>query len=112
MGIRIAPDPNQAAYVIHCIGEFRQMKHPANGRQGIQLSLRFKVSEINGKEVLIDMKNDPRKSACFVGKDPDRQKELCSGKAFEQMQKPLHEKIQDMVGKLVGRKMDEAARAD
>lgn len=112
IGIRIAPDPNQAAYVIHCIGVFREVEHPINGRHGIQLSLRFKISEINGTEVLVDMKNDPRKSASFVGKDPDRQKELCSGKAFDQMKKPLHEKIQDMVGKLVGRKMDEAARAD
>ena len=58
------------------------------------------------------MKNDPRKSASFIGKDPDRQKELCSEKAFAQMKDPLHEKIQDMVGKLVGRKMDEAARVD
>lgn len=112
MGIRIAPDPNQAGYVIHCFGEFREMKHPASGRQGVQLSLRFKVSEINGKEVLIDMKNDPRKSACFVGKDTERQRELCSEKAFAQMQNPLHEKIQAMVGKLVGRKMDEAARSE
>ena len=112
MGIRIAPIPNAAAYVIHCIGEYREVKHPANGRQGTQLSLRFKISEINGTEVLVDMKNDPRKSASFIGKDPDRQKELCSEKAFAQMKDPLHEKIQAMVGKLVGRKMDAAAQAE
>lgn len=112
MGIRIAPCPDAAAYVIHCIGEYREVKHPANGRQGTQLSLRFKISEINGNEVLVDMKNDPRKSASFIGKDPDRQKELCSEKAFAQMKNPLHEKIQAMVGKLVGRKMDAAAQAE
>ena len=112
MGIRIAPIPNAAAYVIHCIGEYREVKHPANGRQGTQLSLRFKISEINGNEVLVDMKNDPRKSASFIGKDPDRQKELCSEKAFAQMKDPLHEKIQAMVGKLVGRKMDAAAQTE
>lgn len=112
MGIRIAPCPDAAVYVIHCIGEYRVVKHPANGRQGTQLSLRFKISEINGNEVLVDMKNDPRKSASFIGKDPDRQKELCSEKAFAQMKDPLHEKIQAMVGKLVGRKMDAAAQAE
>ena len=112
MGIRIAPDPNQATFVIHCVGEFRQLKHPASGRDGIQLSLRFKVNEINGSEVLIDMKNDPRKSACFTGRDSERQRELCSDKAFAQMKEPLHEKIQAMVGKLVGRKMSEAAAED
>ena len=113
MGIRIAPDPNVAAYVIHCVGAFRRVKHPTDDdRNGTQLSLRFKVSEIHGREVLIDMKNDPRKSACFVGSDADRQKELCADKAFRQMKKPLHEKIQAMVGKLVGRKMAEAASDD
>ena len=74
--------------------------------------MRFKISEINGTEVLVDMKNDPRKSASFIGKDPDRQKELCSDKAFAQMKDPLHEKIQAMVGKLVGRKMDASAQAE
>lgn len=110
MGIRMAPDPDQSSFVIHCAGEFRPLKHPASGRQGTQLSLRFKVNEINGADTLIDMKNDPRKSACFTGKDPDRQKEICSEKAFKQMEEPLHQKIQAMVAKLVGRKMRAAAQ--
>ena len=112
MGIRIATCPDVATYVIHCIGVFRTVEHPINGGKGTQLSLRFKVSEIHGEEVLIDMKNNPRKSVTFVGDDSDRQKELCSDKAFAQMKGPLHEKIQAMVGKLVGHKMDAAAQAE
>ena len=113
MGIRIAPNPEVASYVISCAGTFRALKHPTDDdRTGVQLSLRFRVMEINGTESLIDMKNDPRKSACFVGSDPERQKEICAAKAFKQMKKPLHEKIQAMVGKLVGRKMAEAASND
>lgn len=113
MGIRIAPNPQEATYAIFCTGTFRDLKHPTDDdRNGVQLSLRFRVQEINGKESLIDMKNDPRKSACFVGSDPERQKEICAGKAFRQMRKPLHEKIQAMVGKLVGRKMAQAASDD
>ena len=113
MGIRIAPNPEVASYVIGCAGTFRTLKHPTDDdRTGVQLSLRFRVMEINGTESLIDMKNDPRKSACFVGSDPERQKEICAAKAFKQMKKPLHEKIQAMVGKLVGRKMAEAASDD
>ena len=38
--------------------------------------------------------------------------EICAKKAFKQMKKPLHGKIQAMVGKLVGRKMDKAAADD
>ena len=113
MGIRIAPDLACAAYVIQCTGTFRDLKHPVDdNRSGVQLSLRFRVMEIGGNETLIDMKNDPRKSACFVGSDPDRQREICADKAFKQMKKPLHERIQAMVGKLVGRKMSEVASED
>lgn len=113
MGIRIAPNPQEAVYAIFCTGTFRSLKHPTDDdRDGVQLSLRFRVQEINGREALIDMKNDPRKSACFVGSDPERQKEICAGKAFRQMKKPLHEKIQAMVGKLVGRQMSRAAAED
>lgn len=110
LGIRITKKPEAATYIIRCHGEFRDVTHPANGRSGKQLSLRFRVHEMNDtEEVLLDMKNDPRKSACFVGRDPDRQSEICAEKAFKQMKKPLHENIQKMVAKLVGRKMDAEA---
>lgn len=113
MGIRIASNPDAATYAICCTGTFRTLKHPTeDDRNGVQLSLRFKVQEINGKEALIDMKNDPRKSTCFVGSDPERQKEICARKAFKQMKNPLHAKIQAMIGKLVGRKMAEVASDD
>lgn len=112
LGIRITQNPEEATYIIRCYGEFRDTVHPANGRNGKQLSLRFRIHEINGKEALVDMKNDPRKSASFVGRDPDRQSEICAKKAFKQMKKPLHEKIQAMVGKLVGRKMEAIQEAD
>ena len=110
LGFRIAANPDEAQYSIFCTGNFRNLKHPAHGRMGTQLSLTFKVQEINGREVLISMTNDPRKSACFVGQDAERQKELCADKAFAQMKQPLHRKIQDMIGKLVGRKMEAAAK--
>ncbi len=110
LGIRIATTPEEAKYIIYCTGTFRGVKHPIQqDKQGVQLSLRFQVMEATGGESLIDMTNDPRKSACFVGNNPERQMEICADKAFKQMKKPLHERIQKMVGKLVGRKMEEAA---
>jgi len=105
MDFRIAKNPAKATYVISCVGEYRPVKHPANGREGTQLSLRFKIQEMGGKKVHVDMKNDPRKSACFIGKDPERQKEICSEKAFNQMKDPVHEKIQAMMARLVAEKM-------
>lgn len=110
MGIRVVANPDEAAYVIFCSGNFRDVKHPLEDDcNGVQLSLRFKVQEINGKDVLIDMKNNPKKSVCFVGSDVERQREICADKAFRQMRKPLHEKIQAMVGRLVGQRMSEVA---
>ena len=111
LGFTIATNPDEALYVIYCTGNFRKLMHPQEQDQpGTQLSLTFKVQEINGREVLISMTNDPRKSACFVGTDPERQQELCADKAFKQMKQPLHKKIHDMIGKLVGRKMEAAAK--
>lgn len=113
MGIRVVDTPDAAKYLISCAGKFRDVEHALQkGRYGLQLSLRFKIRDVNGSEVLIDMKNDARKSACFVGNDPDRQKELCADKAFRQIKGPLHEKIQMMIGKLVGRVMSKAAAED
>lgn len=111
LGFTISTNPDEALYVIYCTGNFRKLMHPLEQDQpGTQLSLTFKVQEINGREVLISMTNDPRKSACFVGTDPERQQELCADKAFKQMKQPLHKKIHDMIGKLVGRKMEAAAK--
>lgn len=113
MGIRVVDSPDAAKYLISCAGNFREVEHALQrGRHGHQLSLRFRIRGINDPEVLIDMKNDARKAACFVGSDPDRQKELCAEKAFKQMKDPLHEKIQMMIGKLVGREMSKAAAED
>lgn len=110
MGIRITNDPYQSRFVIHCTGTYHEVTHPANGRVGTQLSLRFRVQANNGSEVLIDMKNDPRKSTSFLS-NAERRIEVCAEKAFAQMQQPLHGKIQAMVGKLVSRQM-EAAQAE
>ena len=109
MGIHVTDSPERAAFAIECNGDYRSVKNPMNGRKGVQLSLRFKVKDMRNDEVLIDFKNDPKKSACFQTGGEDRQKEICSDKAFAQMKEPLHEKIQNMVAKLVGRKMSEAA---
>lgn len=110
MGIRITPKPEEAMYIIVCSSIYHEVKHPIEADKfGVQLSLRFSVLDAFGKEILIDMKNDPRKATCFVGSDFEKQKEICARKAFKQMQNPLHRRIQMMIGTLVGRKMEAAS---
>jgi hypothetical protein len=108
LGIKIAPTMDEASFLIRCSGDFRTVKHPANGRTGTQLSLSFRIQEIHGKEDLVAMMNDARKSACFIGADPERQKELCAEKAFTQMKEPLHEAIHKMVAKMMSRHVEES----
>ncbi|MCQ2403433.1 MAG: LPP20 family lipoprotein [Lentisphaeria bacterium] len=109
MGIRITPDLQQASYVIHCIGNFQTISHPVKKEKtGTQLSLRFTITEADASEVLIDMKNKPQNATCFIHASAERQRELCAEQAFKQMCEPLHQKIQAMVGKLVGRRLDAA----
>ncbi len=105
MGIRITSDPKAAQFIIQCSGAFRAINHPATGRAGTQLSLRFQVHAKADAEVLIDLTNNPRKSTSFLA-SPHRREEVCAELAFAQMKEPLHERIQEMVGRLVSRKME------
>lgn len=110
MGLKIAADPYQSHFTIYCSGAFHTVRHPADGRPGTQLSLRFRVQENASGEVLIDMMNNPRKAASFLP-SAERRAEACAERAFAQMKQPLHERIQAMVAKLVSRQMD-AAQAE
>ena len=112
MDIRVTMNRAEATYIIQCYGDYRNVTNPMNGRKGIQLSLRFKVQDVCGAEVFIDMKNDPKKSACYQTGGEDRQREICSGKAFDQMKQPLHEKIHKMVGKLMERHTNKLMNGD
>ena len=100
MGFAISMVQEKADYRIEALGNFREIKHPANGRKGTQLSMAIKVYAIGGSEVLISVANDPRKSSCFIG-SLDRQREIVAEKAFKQMEKPVHEAINSMVARMM-----------
>ncbi len=112
MGIRIGKRREGSDYTIECFGDFRNVRNPMNGRKGTQLSLRFKVVDNKTSEALVDMKNDPSKSACFQTGGIDRQRELCADRAFAQMKNPLHEKIHAMVSTLMDRHTDAMMNSD
>ena len=100
MGFAISMVQDKADYRIEALGNFREIKHPANGRKGTQLSMTIKVYAIDGSEALISVANDPRKSSCFIG-SLDRQREIVAEKAFMQMKESVHEKIQQMVARMM-----------
>ena len=109
LDIQVTERQSEAAYRIECWGNYRNVTNPMNGRKGIQLSLRFKITDMSSGDILLDMKNNPARSNCFIGSDPERQKEKCSELAFKQMQAGLHKNINTMIAQMVDRKMSAIA---
>ncbi len=97
LGLKMTADINSADYIIDAMGDYRELKHPASGIPGTQLSLWIRISDANTKQELLSQKNDPRKSAVFhsVG---ERQKDIATEKAFAQIKEPLHKELNRMIG--------------
>lgn len=110
LDIQVTENRLEAAYQIDCWGDYRNVSNPMNGKKGVQLSLHFKICDLSNGDVVLDMRNDPRKANCFATVDSDRQKEICSGLAFKQMKDPLHKNINTMVAQMVDRKMSALAK--
>lgn len=99
LGLRLVATPDSADYMIEAHGEYRTMKHPASGREGVQLSLWIRIFDTTGKQELLSQKNDPRQSAVFQSSG-GRQKEIATEKAFAQIREPLHKELNRLIGKM------------
>lgn len=99
IGLKVIADQKSADYIIDAIGEFRRLKHPASGDEGVQLSLWIRIYDAKNNQELLSQKNDPTKSAVFYSSG-DRQNDIAAEKAFKQMRKPLHEAINKMIGNM------------
>ena len=99
LGIRVLTEPTDADYIIDAMGDFRAVRHPATGITGVQLSLWLRIFDARSGQELFAMKNDPKKAAVFHAKG-ERQVELSAEKAYQQLRRPLHEKLNAMLGKM------------
>ncbi len=99
LGLRMVAVPDSADYVIDAIGEYRQLKHPASGLNGVQLSLWIRIFDATSNQELLSQKNNPRQSAVFHASG-ERQKEIATEKAFSQIREPLHRELNKMIGKM------------
>ena len=99
LGIRVVDNVNAADYIIDARGDFRRLVHPATRISGIQLSLWVRIFNAKTRQELFAVKNDPRRAAVFHAAG-ERQVELAAQKAFAQMKKPLHEKLNQLLGKM------------
>lgn len=100
LGLKLVAQPEAADYIIDAIGEYRQLKHPASGYDGVQLSLWIRIFDAKSNQELLSQKNDPKQSAVFYS-NGERQKDIATEKAFAQIKEPLHRELNKLIGKMV-----------
>ena len=111
LGFKISKTPEGANYIIKASGEYRRVKNPIDEEQTFtQYSMIIKVLSKTGEE-LLSLPNNPRKSAVCIN-NPERERELCAEKAFKQMEKPVHEAINDMIARMMADHTDKLMNSD
>lgn len=99
LGVRVVADDKTADYIIEAMGDFRRLVHPATRISGVQLSLWIRIMNPRTGQELFAIKNDPKQAAVFHATG-ERQVELAAQKAFAQVKKPLHAKLNQLLGKM------------
>lgn len=111
LGFKISKNPEGADYMINASGEYRRVKNPIDEDQTFtQYSMVIRVLSKTGEE-LLSLPNNPRKSAVCIN-NPERERELCAAKAFKQMEKPVHEAINDMIARMMAEHTDKLMNSD
>lgn len=111
LGFKISKTPEGANYIINASGEYRRVKNPLDEKQTFtQYSMIIQVLSKTGEE-LLSLPNNPKKSAVCIN-NPERERELCAEKAFKQMEKPVHEAINDMIARMMADHTDKLMNSD
>lgn len=98
-GFKMTGTPTNADYKIEVSTKFSKVKHPANRRAGTQLLMNLVCYDKGGVR-LFSLQSDPRKAASFIGTS-ERQEQLTVEKAMNQIEEPLHKRIQAAVNDMV-----------
>jgi hypothetical protein len=111
LGFKISKTEEGADYIISASGEYRRVKNPMDEDQVFtQYSMVIRVLSKTGEE-LLSLPNNPKKSAVCIN-NPERERELCAAKAFKQMEKPVHEAINDMIARMMADHTDKLMNSD
>lgn len=98
-GFKMTGTAANADYKIEVSTKFSKVKHPANRRSGTQLLMKLVCYDKGGVR-LFTLQSDPRKAASFIG-TAERQEQLTVEKAMNQVEEPLHKRIQSAVNDMV-----------
>lgn len=111
LGLKVSKSREGADYLIKARGSYRRVPNPMDESEVFtQYSMSIKVLAHGGEE-LLSLVNDPRKSAVSLG-DPEREREICAEKAFRQMEKPVHEAINDMIARMMADHNDQILNSE
>ncbi len=99
-GFPIVEVPESASYFIVAKEKIDAVVHPADGSDGTRATVTVSIVDALTQKELLALNNDPRKSVSFIG-DSVRREQLAITQAVKQMDTPLHEKINRLVGKMV-----------
>ena len=111
LGFKISKTKEGADYLIKASGEYRRVQDPVNAdRMYTQYSMVIQVISKTGEE-LLSLPNNPRKSSVCID-NPEREREICAEKAFKQMEKPVHEAINDMIARMMADHTDKLINSD
>ena len=94
-GLKTTVSPSNADYKVEVKTRFSDRTHPQDGRAGTQLRLSVDCFDKAGVR-LFSLQGDPKKATVFIG-DRERQRQLAVEKAVEQLDAPLHERLQRAV---------------
>lgn len=111
LGFKTTKDKAKADYFINAVGEYRRVTNPIDEDQVFtQYSMTITVLSKTGDE-LLSLPNNPRKSAVCIN-NPEREREVCAAKAFRQMEKPVHQAVNDMIARMMADHTDKLMNSD
>ena len=99
LGLKLIDTPKKADYIIKVTGHFEDRIHPIEKTQGVQLSLWIIIKDNQSGQELLSIKNDPRMAAVFYSSG-QRQKDIAAKKAFEQVKKPFHKVLNQLIASM------------
>ncbi len=100
LGFKVSLTPEGARWTINTTARYRNVVSPINEDESFtQLSVDIKIYSVDGKELVLSIPNNPKKSAQANIGNPDRIREKCVEKAFKQMRQPVHEGVHKAVAK-------------
>jgi len=100
-GVRVTNNPEEASYVVRCTEGYEAIEHPLNQKKGTRINFCVRVENMRTGEEYMNLVNE-KPVTSFVGNE-QRQKQLCSQKAFAAVETNLCDSIEDLIARIMRR---------